>query len=581
MSTIAKTWQLAPAAPVTHLHGYKQMSPVLAQILFNRGYDDPHAAYHFLYDKDLTTNPFDFADMEKAVGRIRQAIHKQEPIVVYGDFDADGVTSTTLMMDVLKKLRANVEAYIPNRVDEGYGLNTPALENLAKKGKKLIITVDCGIRSIKEVEDGNAVGLDMIITDHHSIGPGELPDAVAVINPQREDCKGSPYLAGVGVAFNVARALMLDALQRNGKKHQDKYKTLIEDLLDLVAIGTVADIMRLNDLLNRTLVRRGLDKINTTKRIGLQALIEVSGLKQGQISAMDIGFAIGPRINAAGRLESAMLAYQMLAADSMGEAKKLAEELNKLNNRRQELTRDAQGRIRGEIERQGLQDDALLFVADDDVLSGIVGLVAGRLTEEFYRPTVVMERGKDESRASCRSIPEFHITNALDECADLLVRHGGHALAAGFTVLNSNLPALKERLMDAAQRALHEKTLAPTLLIDMELGMRQLTMTLAEELRVLEPTGHQNTQPVFITRNVRVLDSRTVGSDGAHLKLRVVADNQPPIEAIGFRLGEWIHNMPDYLDVVYNLDINEYNGRRNVQLRLLDICPAGERARTS
>lgn len=577
MSTIAKTWQVAPPAPIEHLRQYKQMSPVLAQILFNRGYEDPQLAYHFLYDKDLLTNPFDFADMEKAVARIRWAIHKKQPIVVYGDFDADGVTSTTLMMHVLKRLKANVEAYIPNRVDEGYGLNTPALQTLAKKGKKLVITVDCGIRSVKEVEAGNAAGMDIIVTDHHSVGPGELPDAIAVINPQREDCGGSPYLAGAGVAFMVARALMLDALSRNGKVHRDKYKALIDELLDLVAIGTVADIMRLDDLLNRTLVRRGLEKINSTPRIGLQALIDVAGLKPGQVSAMDIGFALGPRINAAGRLESAMLAYRLLSATTLPEAKKYADELNKLNNRRQELTREAQTRINQQIERDGLQTGALIFVADDHVQPGIVGLVAGRLTEEYYRPTIVLERGKTESRASCRSIPEFHITRALDECAELLVRHGGHALAAGFTVRNENLPVLQERLMDAARRTLQDKLLAPTLLIDMELEMRQLTMTLAEELKMLEPTGHANIQPVFITRNMRVVESRTVGGDSAHLKLKVTADGQPPIDAIGFRLGAWIHHLPEYLDVVYQLEINEYNGRRSLQLRLLDICPAGER----
>ncbi|MCU0512436.1 MAG: single-stranded-DNA-specific exonuclease RecJ [Anaerolineae bacterium] len=579
MSTIVKSWQMAPPAPLEHLRRYQQMSPVLAQVLFNRGYEDPQQAYHFLYDKDLTTNPFLFADMEKAVTRIRQAIHQREPVVVYGDFDADGVTSTTLMMHVLRRLKANVEAYIPGRVDEGYGLNTPALETLAKQGKKLVITVDCGIRSIKEVEDGNAAGLDLIITDHHSIGPGHLPEAVAVINPQREDCQGSPYLAGVGVAFMVARALMLDALARNGQKHKDKYRTLIEELLDLVAIGTVADIMRLDNLLNRTLVRRGLEKINAPQRPGLQALLDVAGLKPGNITAMDIGFAIGPRINAAGRLESAMLAYKLLAAPTLAEARSYAETLNTLNQRRQELTREAQQRIREQIGDYDGQATPLLFVADDHVQPGIVGLVAGRLTEEFYRPTVVLEHGKTESRASCRSIPEFHITHALDACADLLVRHGGHALAAGFTVLNENLPQVQARLMAAAQQALYGRTLAPTLLIDMELSLRQLTTALVEELRALEPTGHANQQPVFLTRNLRVLESRTVGSDRTHLKLKLATEGQPAIDAIGFRLGEWAERLPERLDVVYHLEVNEYNGRRNLQLRLLDLAPAGEQVR--
>jgi single-stranded-DNA-specific exonuclease len=577
MSTIAKVWQIATPAPTRLLRQYKDMSPVMAQILYNRGYTDPQAASHFLYDKDLKTNPFDFADMDKAVARIREAIRRHETIIVYGDFDADGVTSTTLMMQILKRLNANARPYIPDRVDEGYGLNTPALHRLAKEGAKLIITVDCGIRSVKEVEDGVAAGLDLIVTDHHSIGP-ELPEAAcAIVNPQREDCKGSKHLAGVGVAYNVARALMLDALRRNGTRYADRYKTMVEDLLDLVAIGTVADIMRLDDILNRTLVRRGLEKINTTQRLGLQALMNASGLKPGQVTAMDIGFALGPRINAAGRLAKATMAYELLASTNAQVAQLRAQELNSLNQRRQELTRAAQARIRGQIEANGAQHEPLIFAVDDQVQPGIVGLVAGRLTEEFYRPTVVLEYGEHESRASCRSIPHFHITHALDACADLLVRHGGHALAAGFTVMNENLPLLRERLTELAHEALLGKVLAPTINIDLELSMRQLTMNLVQEFASLEPTGHANTQPIFMTRNMRVVEIRTVGSDNAHLKLKLSAEGQPAIDAIGFKLGRWALDLPDMVDVVYNLEVNEYNGRRTLQLNILDVAPQGER----
>lgn len=573
---ISKKWEITPKAPQSLLKQYKNIHPIVAQLLYNRGLQTPEEAYHFLYDKDVVStagDPRNMKDMQKAVSRIRQAIKNNEPIVVYGDFDADGVTATTLMMEVLNKLKANVSAYIPHRVDEGYGLNSPALEDLAANGAKLVITVDCGIRSVQEVEDGKAAGLDIVITDHHSVGP-EIPEAYAVVNPQQVDCPGDMNLAGVGVAFMTARALLLDALERNGKnkKHAKIYKTLLDDLLDLVAIGTVADIMPLNTATNRALVRQGLEVINATRRPGIRALMDVAGLKKGQVSAMGIGFGLAPRINAAGRLDSAIEAYQLLAAETDEEAKEYADRLQHLNTERQRLTREAQERIRGQLDVDGgLDGEELIFAADDEVVPGIVGLVAGRLAEEFYRPAVVVEVGEDECHASCRSIPQFHITQALDECADLLVRHGGHAMAAGLTVLPENLPVLRERLQEKARHALEGLDLKPSLTIDMEITMRDASMALVDELSILEPTGHANTQALFMSRNLRIVDARTVGNDNSHLKLKLVGDNEPPIDAIGFRLGEWINELPEYIDAAYNLEVNEWQGRRNLQMNLRDI----------
>ncbi|MCA9887742.1 MAG: single-stranded-DNA-specific exonuclease RecJ [Anaerolineae bacterium] len=570
---IRKRWKVAPAAPRALLAKFQGISPILAQILYNRGLQTPDDAHHFLYDKEINTDPFAYKDMEKAVARIRQAIKNREKIAVYGDFDADGVTSTTLMMQALKALKGDAIAYIPHRVDEGYGLNSPALYELASQGIKLVITVDCGIRSVQEVADGKAAGLDIVITDHHSVGP-EIPEADAVVNPQQEDCNGDPHLAGVGVAFMVVRALLLDGWRRNGGGNFDASKGLIDQLLDLVAIGTVADIMPLNTALNRSLVRRGLEVLNTAQRPGIQALLEVAGVTPGQATAMSIGFALGPRINAAGRLDSALTAYKVLAASNLTEARKYADELQNLNSKRQTLTRDAQHRIQSYIEDSGLSTGNLLFAADAAVSPGIVGLVAGRLTEAYYRPAVILDKGDTESHASCRSIPEFHITHALDACAELLVRHGGHAQAAGFTILNENIDRLQSRLFEMAEAELAGRELLPELQIDMELSMSQLSMPLVEELSALEPTGNGNEQPVFLTRNVRVVDSRTVGGDDQHLKLRIVADNEPPIDCIGFRLGHWHEDMPEYLDVAYCLEVNEWHGRRNLQLNLKDVQPA-------
>lgn len=573
---ISKKWDIAPPTEAALLKQFQGVSSILAQLLYNRGLQTPHDAAHFLYDQDVAAiagDPRHMKDMPKAVSRIRKAIKAGEPIVIYGDFDADGVTSTTLMMEILTKLKANVRAYIPHRVDEGYGLNTPALQELAQQGAKLIITVDCGIRSVQEVEDAKAVGLDLIITDHHSVGP-EIPDAYAVINPQQVDCPGDTGLAGVGVAFMTARALLLDALERNGNKaqHAKIYKTLLNNLLDLVAIGTVADIMPLNSILNRAIVKQGLKVINNAQRQGVRALMDVAGLKRGAVTAMSIGFGLGPRLNAAGRLDSAMAAYHLLSAESDEDADQFAERLQELNTRRQALTRDSQARIRQALsEKQDLEEAHLLFAIDDEVVPGIVGLVAGRLTEEFFRPTVVVERGEEECHASCRSIPSFNITEALDECADLLVRHGGHAMAAGLTVLPENLPILEERLLAKAHSQLAGMTLQPAITVDMELSLNQLTMELANELAILEPTGHANRQAIFMTRKLCVIEARTVGKTGDHLKLKLSDEREPPIDAIGFRLGAWLDQMPTYIDAVYHLEINEWMGRRNLQLNLIDI----------
>ena len=565
---IQKEWVIAPPSPAENLHRYKDISPILAQILFNRGFENADDAHRFLYEKDLNDDPYMMKDMDKAVKRISSAIKSKEPIVVYGDFDADGVTSTTLMVQVLKALGADVTPYIPDRVEEGYGLNTPALENLAEQGKKLVITVDCGIRSVDDVIAGMEAGLDIIVTDHHSVGP-EIPPALAVINPQQKDCKGNTKLAGVGVAFMLAQALLLHR-RRTDRKNYPNIR--LSDLLDLVAIGTVADIMELNAGLNRRLVTHGLNTINEMRRPGIRALAKVVSLTPGKITAMDIGFGLGPRINAAGRLKSAMIAFNLLSAQTEDEAMQYAEELQKLNVLRQKLTREAQAAISDQI--ADLDDVSLIFAGDERFQPGIVGLVAGRLAEEYYRPSVVLEIGEEQSRASCRSIPEFNITHALDECADLLVRHGGHAIAAGFTVDNANIDRLKKELQQRAKDALEGRDLVRTLHLDAEINVNDLNEALVHELMILEPTGHENRPAAFISRNVRIVECRTVGADDKHLKLKIARTGQEPLDSIGFGLGEWAKQMPQIIDVAYHLEMNEWRGRQSLQMRLLDIRPA-------
>ena len=567
-SMIHKEWIVARPASDEHLRRYRNISPVLAQVLLNRGFEDPDHASHFLSASDVAEDPFKMKDMRKAVKRIAAAIANQESIAVYGDFDADGVTATALLVQALSALGANVRPYIPDRVEEGYGLNSPALEGLAAAGIGLVVTVDCGIRSLGEVEAGLRVGLDIIITDHHSIGP-DVPPALAIVNPQQESCHGNTCLAGVGVAFMLAKALLIDRWQNDRDNYPHDLRQ--SDLLDLVAIGTVADMVPLNDGMNRRLVRHGLNTINELRRPGLAALTKVARLHPGRISAADIGFMLGPRINAAGRLGSAMTSYHLLSTSSQEQAEAYALELQALNAQRQLLTRQAQAAISDQISEMG--DVNLIFAGDQEFSPGIVGLVAGRLTEEFYRPAVILEIGAEVSRASCRSIPEFNITHALDECADLLIRHGGHAMAAGFTVHNSNLDALRHALEQKATQSLEGLALQRRVQVDMEADLRDLSVDLADELTRLEPTGHANPPATFMSRNLSVLSCRRVGDEGRHLKLKIARKDNTPIDAIGFGLGERLKQLPGAIDAVYHLEMNEWNGRRSLQLKLVDIRP--------
>ncbi len=568
-----KRWHIAPPAPPEVTERLRAYHPVMAQVLYNRGQETSEKARIFLEGSEAALhNPFTMHDMSAAVARIRHAIKRGELIVVYGDFDADGVTSTALLTQTLEVLGARVQPYIPHRIEEGYGLNVEALRKLHEAGVRLVITVDCGIRSVEEVAYGRTLGLDVIVTDHHSVGD-ELPPARAVVNPKvdarlalEEGRRGYPedMLAGVGVAYKLAEALF------RAETQQSRYHPNLElaDLLDLVALGTVADLAPLNRLENRELVRRGLRVLNRAQRPGIYELMQVAHVEPGKINTTSIGFTLGPRINAAGRLASAMIAYRLLRA-SMPEAGQLAQQLHVLNIDRQEKTLHAVEQARAEVRaRDG--DAPLIFAVGGDFQAGIVGLVAGRLCEEFYLPVVVLEQSEETSRGSCRSIPEFNITRALDRCADLLTRHGGHAQAAGFTVPNENVPALRTRLLTLAKQALEGEDLRPTLHVDAEVPFDELTMALARELRRLEPTGAGNPPPLLLTREVRVLGFRRVGRDKRHLRLKLSGAGAT-IDAIAFNLGHWAEQMPSYIDVVHRLEVNEWNGHPRLQMNVQDL----------
>ena len=564
MSSVSSCWSVASPAPSDVCARLSWLHPVIIQVLYNRGLADPDLVAEFYGKRIRPDDPFQMKGVPEAVERLLHAIRRDEPIAVYGDFDADGVTSTVLMVQTLEALGAKVRPYIPHRVDEGYGLHQQALKNLYDEGIRLVLTVDCGIRSVAEVAAGVANGLDMIVSDHHSVGP-KLPPALAVINPKQEDC---PYpfdgFAGVGVAFKLAQALLRSA---NGQSALSE-----EELLDLVALGTIADMMPLRGE-NRLLVRRGLDELNRGCRAGVRALSRSAGAPLGNIDATAIGFRLAPRLNAAGRLHTASLAYDLLATPSDADAETLASQLEKLNRERQRLTDEAVQWARIEIGDAPAEE--VILVARENLNPGIVGLVASRLKDLYYRPVLVAELGKEEVRGSARSVPKFDITKALDRCEPgWFVRYGGHAAAAGFTVKKDCVPKLRQRLNELAAEQLGPEDRKRVLAIDRILPLTEVDYALLGKLRELEPTGSGNPQPVFAIPDLLVRDARRVGGDGSHLKLRL-SDGFVTVDAIGFGLGSLIGDLPMRVDVACSLDENVWQGQRSLQLLVQDLQAAG------
>jgi len=560
-----KRWLVQPALSPQADENLAAFPPILRQMLFNRGYATDAQARAFLKaEPDFNPDPFQLTGMQAAVERILRALEGREPIAIYGDYDVDGVTATALMVQTLQALGGDARGYIPNRFDEGYGLNPEALDHLKADGVRLVISVDCGIRSPDEARHARAIGLDLIISDHHHPGD-ELPPAFAVINPkQHGDAYPDKDLAGVGVAYKLAEALFQ-------RLHPAGFE--LDSLLDLVALGTVADLAPLVGE-NRILVRRGLKQIRSTKRQGLFSLANVAELNLGKIDAGNIGFMLGPRLNAAGRLESALAAFELLTTTDFMRAGQLAQQLDVQNRQRQILTRSTQEQAEALVMSEG-PEAFLLFAVHPDFNPGVVGLAASRLSETHYRPAVVAAKNSLETRGSCRSIPEFHITEALDQCADLLVRHGGHAAAAGFTVRNENLPELITRLKAIAAAQLGGRDLRPTLAADVEVALSELKSELLKHLEYFEPTGYGNPEATFVSRNVKVKASRTVGAEGRHLKLTLEDGGGIAYDAIGFRMGSLQPELPPRLDVLYTFEANEYNGRTSLQLNLKDVKPVG------
>jgi single-stranded-DNA-specific exonuclease len=561
-----KRWNISPILSPKVSNQLAGYHPVLQQILYNRGFSSLNDAHDYLEARrPAGTDPYQMLGIPEAVERINRAISHSEKIAVYGDYDVDGVTATALLTQVLISRSADVISYIPNRFDEGYGLNIEAIDHLSERGVRLIITVDCGIRSLMEADHAYELGMEMIISDHHHPA-GSLPRAAAVINPKQS---GDEYpqkdLAGVGLAYKLASALTSGITPDNDISE-------IEPLLDLVALGTVADLAPLVGE-NRYMVRSGLEYLRRPQRQGILALMGVAGLKPDQIKASHIGFVLGPRLNAAGRMESALAALELLTTTNIKDAAWLAQKLDVQNRERQKETREIQERAE-KIVLEHDPDAPLFFAADPDFNPGVVGLAASRLSDLYYRPAIVAHQGQEFTRGSCRSIPEFHITDALDQCADLLDHHGGHAAAAGFTVANDNLTELVRRMQEITANELSGLDLRPTLNADLEIPLADLKPDLLDYLNMLQPTGHGNRQAYFVSRELRPTAVRVIGRDRTHLKFNVT-DGWITYDAIAFQQGYWQAEMPARIDIFYTFELNEYNGRSSLQLNVRDIKPSG------
>ncbi len=572
LAKLIKTWRVHEPAPPDLLAAARTegIHPLVAQLLFNRGLADVSAMRAFLRPESDPGASYLLRDLGKAVALLRSALQRQSVIAVYGDYDADGLTAAALLREALLGVGGQVDIHIPQRNAEGYGLNKPALRQLRERGADLILTADCGIASREEVEYARQLGLAVIVTDHHELH-GALPSADAIVNPKRPD-SGYPYreLAGVGVAYKLAESLVL------GLSGPGLWACLEPSLLSLLAIGTIADSVPLIGE-NRLLVQRGLVALRQTARPGLLALADAAGLRLPELDESDVAFGLAPRLNAAGRVADARLAFQLLVAEDEREAERLARTLESHNQERQRLTERCLGIAREIVEREQPRAP-LLLVAHETFTPGVAGLIAAKLVEEFGRPALALQWGPEQCRGSARSLEGFDIGWALANCHALLERYGGHPLAAGLTVATPRLADLRERLCSLAASALADRDLAPALEIDATLDLAAANRDLYHLLRELPPHGQGNPEPVFASR-AWCSECRTVGRDGSHLRLKL-ENGSGEATAVGFGLGHLARSLAGELDVAYTLRLNWWNGVERLELRLKDVRPVaiGSRA---
>ena len=534
--------------------------PLIAQLLYNRGIKLEGIDSFLSVDCRLEGNPFLLPDMSQAVSRVYKAVLAREKIAVYGDFDVDGVTAIVILVEGLSRLGAEVIPYIPDRIKEGHGLKISALEKLRAQGTNLIITVDCGVTDIKEAKQAQDMGMDMIITDHH-MPLKSLPRAVAVVDPKRKD-SAYPFmdLAGAGVGFKLLQALF----------HKDSRERWLTRSLDLVVLATVTDLVSLVGE-NRYLVKEGLKELNNSSRVGIQEMVKLAGLKPGELDAEDISWVLGPRLNAAGRMNNASTSYRLLTTQSSEEARLLAQELGMKNAERQKLTSEVLSRAKERLVPK--LHLPVLIDGDESYSIGVIGLVASKLVDEFYKPAIIISLGPESCQGSCRSIAEFDMVSVLAECDDLLIAYGGHPLAAGFTVPRRNLAQLEQKLVSLAADRLSHLELRPELIIDAELPLATFSGETFNLIQNLSPFGRGNPQPTFLTRQVEVIGCRNFGNRGEWLRLKLRQGNVT-WQAVDFESHKKPEGVPSRMDVVYNLEKSRWSGEEVLSLNLLDFAPA-------
>ncbi len=564
---------------------------IVSQLLYNRGLKDKNSIANFFnpptpevivaqypnYLEKISTS-----QMEKALNLIKNAIDGGRPIVIHGDYDVDGICGTAILYQAFKSLGANVTPFIPDRFKHGYGLSKKSIDHISDSLNPILITTDCGINAVEEVKYAKSKGFDIIITDHHAKrGNSPAQRDITPSLPKADAFVWTDELAGAGVAWLLSQILL--------QQTRTAAAVPVCRGLELVALATIADVQPLTGV-NRVLVKYGLEELNSTRRpstssgrpraesrgrVGLKELIKVAGLEEKELGPYEVGWMLGPRLNASGRLGNASDSLKLLLTDDPIEAQEISAKLNRINQERQQLTQQTVDEAR----RQANPSDAVIVVYNKSWHEGIVGLVAGRLKEEFYRPTVIIAGGEKISKGSARSVNGFNIVEALRECEEFLVSVGGHPMAAGLTIETEKIPPFKEKLLSIAATRLSEETLTPTLKIDAETPLGNLSWDLLENLKKFEPFGMGNPKPTFLTKSVRVLDIRTVGNNGKHLKLQLRDMDDTtgrPLQhwpCIGFGLGEWEAELRsgDLVDIVYNLEENHWNGQTTLQLKLKDL----------
>lgn len=579
------------SATIAEIASALGINQVVAKLLYNRGYTDVAAAKAFIYmESEMLMNPFKMKDLTKGIDGIKAAIDRGERITVYGDYDVDGVTSVCTLYLYLKSLGAAVDYYIPNRAGEGYGVSTQAIDAIKENGSRLIITVDTGTTAVEEVEYAKSIGVDFIVTDHHECR-SDLPDALAVINPHRPDCE-YPFkeLAGVGVVFKLICGYEERIL---GKSRIEAAKRIFSLYADLVAIGTIADVMPIKEE-NRIIVRYGLAMIENTERIGLAALIDAASgkndaqrayqrKKKVKITSGYIGYTIAPRINAAGRIKTASLAVELFLSEDRARAKEIAEELCQTNKERQAEENKIMQEAYQKIEAYDIEKNPVIVLDADNWHHGVIGIVASRITEKYTRPAILVSFEGNESdtpspddvgKGSGRSIKGMNLVDALCYCSEHLVKFGGHELAAGLSVTRGELDSFRRLINEYARNNLNESDMVQTVEADCELQFGEVNLALAKSIQLLEPFGVSNPIPAFILRGVTVNDISGI-SEGKHTRLSfgngrytlsaMYFSNSP--ESLGIYVG-------DKVDVLFNLDVNEWGGRESAQITIRDIKPS-------